>query len=44
MEEEAVKGEEVIVTAERPLIEKDQTGSKAVVTSDEIDLLPVTNF
>ena len=44
MEEEIVEGETVTIIAERPLIEIDQTGSKDVVTSQEIEILPVTNF
>ncbi|HOJ05200.1 MAG TPA: TonB-dependent receptor [Bacteroidota bacterium] len=35
-------GEEVVITATRPLVRKDQTASTAVVGSDEIDALPVT--
>ena len=44
LEDEIIEGESVTIVAERPLIEKDQTGSKDVVTSDEIKALPVTNF
>jgi outer membrane receptor for ferrienterochelin and colicin len=35
-------GEEVVVTARRPLIQKDQTAKTAVVSSAEIQALPVT--
>jgi outer membrane receptor protein involved in Fe transport len=44
LEDEIIEGESVTIVADRPLIEKDQTGSKDVVTSDEIKALPVTNF
>lgn len=39
--EEAMEGEEVVVIAERPLIQKDQTGSVQVTTSEEIRNLPI---
>ncbi len=44
MESEVLEGETVVVIAERPLVEKDQTGARQVVTSEEIDILPVTSF
>ncbi len=37
-------GEEVIVVATRPLVTKDLTSSTAIITSDEIMVLPVTEF
>lgn len=39
---EVIAGKEVIVTAERKLIQLDVTQSEAKVTSDEIDAMPVT--
>jgi len=36
--------EEVIVTATRPLVTKDLTSSTAIVGSDDISVLPVTEF
>ncbi len=36
--------EEVVVTATRPLITKDLTASTSIVSSDEISVLPVTEF
>ena len=36
-------GEDIIVTAEKPLITKDLTSTKATVSSSEIELLPVDN-
>ncbi len=37
-------GEEVVVTAERPLIQKDITSKMAIVSSDELINLPVEGF
>lgn len=37
-------GEEVVVVADKPLIIKDLTATTAVVSSDDIDALPVTEF
>ncbi len=37
-------GEEVVVTAQRPLVQKDLTASTAVVGDKEIQSLPVTEF
>ena len=42
--EEAVRGEEVVVTAERPLIQPDVTSSIHFVSKSKIDQLPVTSF
>ncbi len=36
-----IEGEEVVVRAERPLVQKDLTSTSARVSSDDIDLLPV---
>ncbi len=36
-------GEDIVVTAEKPLITKDLTSTKATVSSSEIELLPVDN-
>ena len=40
---EVIEGEEVIVTAERPLIQADQTSSRRSITSDELINMPVTD-
>jgi outer membrane receptor for ferrienterochelin and colicin len=40
----AIEGQEIIVQAERPLVQKDMTASKRTVVSEEIALLPVENF
>ena len=37
-------GEEVVVVAERPLVQRDLTATTAVVTGDLIQALPVTEF
>ncbi|OYV87111.1 MAG: hypothetical protein B7Z63_02930, partial [Ignavibacteriae bacterium 37-53-5] len=44
LSESAVTTEAVVVTAERPLVQKDMTASTAVIDSKEIQSLPVTNF
>jgi outer membrane receptor protein involved in Fe transport len=41
MSQEAVSGEEVVVTAERPLVQLDRTSSISLVTASEIEDLPV---
>ncbi|MEM1095423.1 MAG: carboxypeptidase-like regulatory domain-containing protein [Bacteroidota bacterium] len=42
--EEIIQGEEIVVQAERPLVQKDLTASKTTVTAEEIDALPVESF
>ncbi len=44
MGEEVIEGEEIIVQAERPLVQKDLTASKKTVVAEEIDQLPVEGF
>ncbi len=44
LNEEAIQGEEVIVTAETPMIRKDLTATESRVTSDEIENLPLQNI
>ena len=39
-----IQGEEVIVQAERPLVQKDLTASKKTVIAEEIDALPVESL
>ncbi len=41
---EVLEGEEVVVTAERPLVQRDLTGTQTSVSSEELDALPVLNF
>lgn len=44
LSEEVIEGEEIIVQAERPLVQKDLTASKKTVSAEEIDKLPVEGF
>ena len=44
LQQEAIKGETVVVTAERPLIQPDVTSSIHFVSKNEIALLPVSSF
>ena len=42
--EAVVSGTEVIVTAERPLVERDRTSSRVSISSKDIQLLPTESF
>ena len=44
MSEEVIQGEEVVVTAERPIVQMDRTTTTAFVSEKEIQELPVTNL
>ncbi len=44
MSQEVLQGQEVVVTADRPLVRKDLTASQKITTSDEIKDLPVETF
>ncbi|MCL5268402.1 MAG: TonB-dependent receptor [Bacteroidetes bacterium] len=44
LSESAITTEAVVVTAERPLVQKDMTASTSVVDSRDIQALPVTSF
>ncbi len=44
MSTEALEGEEVVIVAERPLVQKDLTASQQVTTAEEIKALPVETF
>jgi outer membrane receptor protein involved in Fe transport len=44
LNEEIIQGEEVMIIAERPLIQKDLTASRKTVVSEEIQALPVEGF
>ena len=44
LSESAVGLEEVIVQAERPMIQTDVTYSQANISSEEVDMLPVEEF
>lgn len=44
MREETIEGEEVVVTAERALVQRDLTATTAIVGAAELEALPVENF
>lgn len=44
LSESAITTDAVIVTAERPLVQKDMTASTSVIDSREIQALPITSF
>lgn len=44
LEASAVELADVVVQAERPMVQKDLTATMAVVSSEQIDLLPVRDF
>ncbi len=41
---EAIAGEEVVIVAERPLVQKDLTATQQIKTAEEIKALPVETF
>lgn len=41
---ESIKIDEIVVQAEAPLITKDLTSTSAIVTSDDIKMMPVENI
>jgi len=44
LNESVIEGEEVTVTAERPIVEKDRTTTTAYISSDQLEDLPVVNL
>ncbi len=44
MREEVVQGEEVVVVAQRPIVQKDRTTTTAYVDEEQIEALPVTSL
>ncbi|MCH8244881.1 MAG: TonB-dependent receptor [Bacteroidetes bacterium] len=44
LRQEAIQGEEIVIVAERPLIQRDLTSSKRTVVASEIEALPVEGF
>jgi outer membrane receptor protein involved in Fe transport len=44
LREESIMGEEVVVTAERPMVQRDLTATTAIVSGEQIRALPVENF
>ncbi|MCB0719909.1 MAG: TonB-dependent receptor, partial [Bacteroidetes bacterium] len=43
MQEEVLQGEEIVVVAERPIVERDRTTTTAFVDQKQIEALPVTS-
>ncbi len=44
LREEVIEGQEVIVTAERPIVEKDRTTTTAYVSSEQLEDLPIISL
>ncbi|MFW5955352.1 MAG: TonB-dependent receptor, partial [Rhodothermales bacterium] len=44
MREEIIEGEEIVVQAQRPLVQKDLTASRKTVVAEDIDALPVESL
>lgn len=44
MSESVMQGEEVVITATRPIVQRDLTSSKASISSKEMQIMPVENF
>lgn len=44
MQEEVIEGQEIIVTAERPIVEKDRTTTTAYVSAEQLEELPVVSI
>jgi hypothetical protein len=44
LSETIIEGQEIIVVAERPLVQKDLTATTAIVSREELNILPVTEF
>ncbi len=41
--EETIEGEEVVIVAERPIVELDRTTTTSVIDAEQLEVLPVTN-
>ena len=44
MSEESIEGEEVIVEAARPIVQRDRTSSESSVSAEDLEALPVQSF
>lgn len=44
MQEEVIEGQEIIVTAERPIVEKDRTTTTAYISSEQLEALPLLSI
>ena len=43
LREELIEGEELVVVAERPIVEMDRTTTTSVIDAEQLEVLPVTN-
>ncbi len=43
LREETIEGEEVVIVAERPIVEMDRTTTTSVIDAEQLEVLPVTN-
>ncbi len=44
LREEVIEGQEIVVTAERPIVEKDRTTTTAYVSSEQLEDLPIVSL
>lgn len=44
LSEEVIEGQEVVVTAERPIVEKDRTSTTAYVSAEQLENLPIVSI
>ncbi len=44
MSEEVIEGEEIVITAERPIVEKDRTTTTAYISSEQLEALPLVSI
>ena len=44
MKEEVIEGQEIVVTAERPIVEKDRTTTTAYISSEQLEALPLVSI
>lgn len=44
LREEVIEGEEIVVVAERPIVEKDRTTTTAYISSEQLEELPVVSL
>lgn len=44
LQQEAIEAEEVVITAERPMVQKDLTSTSEVISAEEIKAMPVESF
>lgn len=44
MSEEVIEGQEIVVTAERPIVEKDRTTTTSYISSEQLEALPLVSI